>query len=464
MNGNALNKVLYDIDQRGDTTASEKKTARDNIGAASSAELSSEVSRATAAEAAAKTVVTAGQNVTVTETVAGDGHSVYEVASSASGTKQFSVVRNPNDSSNTYRYVKVAEIDTNAVSNYIYGYELGIDVNITNGGFDGQTQETGHFDLAVMLRRNINCWYINGAWPTYTQSDYWGRVIESAMVLRQRHVEGNDNVATKYELWLKFSNNFTVMSMATISVTMNGGSSTYAASSYAPTNYDTPWIIPTGCQVLTTTAPTMRTDEGYSYDTETFVPEVASWYRRKHTATLEYHGEYGSDGEEWYITNLKNGAVNHVIVDGQDNVICKLFAVAPTIRSDEEYDYAIVFDCTDSAGNAILDIENAAPRIEKNVALTTNLLYMKTETSVDPSDANPAEARVKDSDGNNRYLRLVQASYPGGVSEYTTVAAPGVLNGASLVLTDVTNQTIDFSGARTYQVRVLGNCWRLETY
>lgn len=414
-------------------------------------------------EAIKKVLVNAPQSFTEAEKAQGRAN----LGIRGNGVAQFSVVRDPNDSTNTYRYVKVAEIDTDAMNNYIYGFELGIDINITNGGFDGDQQETGHFDLAVMLRRNINCWYINGVWPTYTQSDYWGRVIESAMVLRQRHVEGNDNVATKYEVWLKFNNNFTVMTQATVSVTMNGGSSTYASYSYAPTNYESPWTIPTGCQTLTTTAPTMRTDEGYSYDTETFVPQLSdstAWYRRKHTATLEYHDTYGSEGQEWYITNIMNGAVNHVVVDGQDNVICKLFAVAPTIRADEEYDYVIVFDCTDSAGNALLDVENAAPRIEKSVALTTSMLYMKTETSVDHSDANPTEALIKDSDGNNRYLRLVQASYPGGVSEYTTVAAPGVLDGASLVFSDVTSQTIDFSGAKTYQVRVLGNMWRVETY
>ena len=409
-----------------------------------------------------KVLVNAAQTFTEAEKAQGRAN----LGIRGNGIAQFSVVRDPNDSTNTYRYVKVAEIDTDAVNNYIYGYELGIDINITNGGLDGDAQETGHFDLAVMLRRNINCWYINGAWPTYTQSEYWGRVIESAMVLRQRHVEGNANVATRYELWLKFSNNFTVMSMATITVTMNGGSSTYASYSYAPTNYESPWTIPTGCQVLTTTAPTMRTDEGYSYDTESFIPNVSdstAWYRRKHTATLEYHDTFG-EGQEWYITNLKNGAINHVIVNNQDNVICKLFAVAPTIRADEEYDYAIVFDCTNSSGNAVLDIENAAPRIEKDVSLTTNILYMKTETSVDHSDANPTEALVKDSDGNNRYLKLVEANYPGSVSEFTPLAAPGVLNGASLVFTDVTSQTIDFSGTKTYQARVLGNCWRLETY
>ena len=202
-----------------------------------------------------KVLVNAPQSFTESEKAQGRAN----LGIRGNGIAQFSVVRDPNDSTNTYRYVKVAEIDTDAVDNYVYGFELGIDINITNGGFDGQQQETGHFDLAVMLRRNINCWYINGAWPTYTQSQYWGRVIESAMVLRQRHEEGNDNVATRYELWLKFNNNFTVMSMATVSVTMNGGSRTYASYASNPTNYETPWTIPTGCQVLTTTEPTMQT-------------------------------------------------------------------------------------------------------------------------------------------------------------------------------------------------------------
>lgn len=410
-----------------------------------------------------KVLVNAAQSFTETEKAQGRAN----LGIRGNGVAQFSVVRDPNDSTNTNRYVKVAELDTDAVSNYIYGYELGFDINITNGGSDGEQQETGHFDLAVMLRRNINCWYINGTWPSYTQSEYWGRVIESAMVLRQRHVEGNDNVATRYEVWLKVNNDFTVMSMATISVTLNGGSRTYASYAYGPTNFESPWVIPTGCQTLTTTTPTMRTDEGYSYDTESFVPNVSdstAWYRRKHTATLEYHGTYGSDGQEWYITNIQNGAVNHVVVNNQDNVICKLFAVAPTLRSDEEYDYVIVFDCMNSAGNALLDVEDAAPRIERSVSLTTSTLYMRTETSADHSDANPTEARVKDSDGNNKYLKLVEASYPGSISEYTALAAPGVLNGASLVFSDVTSQTIDFSGTKTYQVRVLGNCWRVETY
>ena len=50
-----MNKVLYNIDQRNDTTDAQKQTARDNIGAASAVSLSEETARAIAAEVASAT-------------------------------------------------------------------------------------------------------------------------------------------------------------------------------------------------------------------------------------------------------------------------------------------------------------------------------------------------------------------------------------------------------------------------
>ncbi|MBR2863731.1 MAG: hypothetical protein IKB97_09340 [Bacteroidaceae bacterium] len=50
-----MNKVLYNIDQRNDTTDAQKQTACDNIGAASAVSLSTETARAIAAEVASAT-------------------------------------------------------------------------------------------------------------------------------------------------------------------------------------------------------------------------------------------------------------------------------------------------------------------------------------------------------------------------------------------------------------------------
>ena len=41
MTNDVINKVLYDVDQRNDTTDAEKKTARDNIGAAAAGDVAS---------------------------------------------------------------------------------------------------------------------------------------------------------------------------------------------------------------------------------------------------------------------------------------------------------------------------------------------------------------------------------------------------------------------------------------
>ena len=74
-------KVSVNLQQ--DFTSSEKAQARSNIGAASSTDLSTEVSRATTAEAAAKTEVVAGTNTTVTSTTGANGQTVYTVSSTA---------------------------------------------------------------------------------------------------------------------------------------------------------------------------------------------------------------------------------------------------------------------------------------------------------------------------------------------------------------------------------------------
>lgn len=74
-------KVSVNLQQ--DFTSSEKAQGRSNIDAASSVDLSAEVSRATTAEAAAKTEVVAGTNTTVTSTTGSSGQTVYTVSSTA---------------------------------------------------------------------------------------------------------------------------------------------------------------------------------------------------------------------------------------------------------------------------------------------------------------------------------------------------------------------------------------------
>lgn len=72
------NKVATNLQQ--DFTDTEKAQARINIGAAASAALDYEILRADSAEKAAKSEVLAGSGISVTNTLAQDGHTIYTVA------------------------------------------------------------------------------------------------------------------------------------------------------------------------------------------------------------------------------------------------------------------------------------------------------------------------------------------------------------------------------------------------
>lgn len=73
-------KVAANLQQ--DFTEQEKGQARTNIGAAASAALNYEILRAENAEAAAKSEVLAGTGISVTNTLAQDGHTIYTVSNS----------------------------------------------------------------------------------------------------------------------------------------------------------------------------------------------------------------------------------------------------------------------------------------------------------------------------------------------------------------------------------------------
>ena len=83
-----VNKVLYNVDQRADTTAEEKQTARQNIGAVSSTDLITEISRAQNAEASARSEVVGGTGIGVSKTTGAAGQDIYTV----SNTKQSTLV------------------------------------------------------------------------------------------------------------------------------------------------------------------------------------------------------------------------------------------------------------------------------------------------------------------------------------------------------------------------------------
>lgn len=182
---------------------------------------------------------------------------------------------------------------------------------------------------------------------------------------------------------------------------------------------------------------------------------------KRNNTELYFH--HSGTGDEYHVRNVKNNAVNHVTVANHSDDICSLTIEAPTLGTDEEQNYYVVFDCYGSSGNCGVDVENASPRLLDTAILQASGIYVKTSLTDSASDADVTEALVKDSSGNNKFMRIDSASYYGGV-QGKTLAGPYVLTDANLVSTTVTKQNIGFSGSPTYMIRVIGGMWEIYSY
>ena len=192
------------------------------------------------------------------------------------------------------------------------------------------------------------------------------------------------------------------------------------------------------------------------------LPQVASGILKHNNAELYFH--HSGDGDVYHVRNVKNNAMNHVVVLSHSGDICSLTIEAPALGTDEEQNYYVVFDCYASSGSCVVDVENASPRLLTNIELNTSSTYLKTNLANRASDAVTPEAIVKDSSGDNKYLRIDSASYYGGVTEKTTLAGPLVLTGATLANSTMTNTSVGFSGSPTYMIHVIGGMWELYSF
>ena len=204
----------------------------------------------------------------------------------------------------------------------------------------------------------------------------------------------------------------------------------------------------------------------------------------KHTATFVRVGSERDD--PWHVQNTLNNAINHVVIDNHNGDICSVLIEAPTIAADEEYNYSVVFDCTNSSGSCSFDVENAVPRLERRGSLSSSGQYLRITGSDSASDAvtkeqkaitavTPNSHNIKDGDGNqtsvvysvgqdSKWLQIGSASYY-GVSENTKLAGP-------LVVTDVgysddhwaVEHSVGFWGDPNYMIRVYGNTYEIVRF
>ena len=85
--------------------------------------------------------------------------------------------------------------------------------------------------------------------------------------------------------------------------------------------------------------------------------------KHSHTAELYYH--HYDDGDHYNVRNIKNYCINHVAVTNHSADICYIEVEAPTLGADEEYDYYVVFDCSNSSGGCNVSVQNCDAEIFK---------------------------------------------------------------------------------------------------
>lgn len=184
---------------------------------------------------------------------------------------------------------------------------------------------------------------------------------------------------------------------------------------------------------------------------------------RKNVAELVFDHITG-DASVYHVKGAVNNAINHVPVVNHHADVCSILIEAPEISATEEYNYYVVFDCSESVGDPGVDVENAAPRILRAPELDVTSMNIKVGSYDTPSSADPGESRVTDANGNQKYLRIDQAVYPGIVP--APAAGPSVLTSARMYNNTVeyTRHTVWLDGSKTYMVHVVGGMWEIIEY
>jgi len=150
--------------------------------------------------------------------------------------------------------------------------------------------------------------------------------------------------------------------------------------------------------------------EMYTIDSDTgnWVYSSVPLTKHRHDAELYFYNT--DDGDHYHVRGIQNYAVNHVAVQNHSGDICSVTIEAPTLGLNEEYDYVVVFDCTNSSGSCNVSVQGCDAEID-------------TKWEVDPN-ATP-------------------------IKTYAI---------------DITNTLVGFSGSPQYQIEVLGNRWHLHRF
>lgn len=177
----------------------------------------------------------------------------------------------------------------------------------------------------------------------------------------------------------------------------------------------------------------------------------------------------------WHVRSVINNCMNRVVIENHridSDPICRLEIEPPQIAADEEYNYWIKFEVSNSSGGCIIAVQTAggnyaSQRPVKRYELIQTEKFIEVTSHNNPSTADETESNVKDGNGVTRYLRITEAKYTG--QSNPDYAGPSVVMSVQLIAKDVLDNYISFEpptpqddDPHLRMIHVIGDMW--ETY
>lgn len=353
MTNNAVNKVLYNVDQTADTTAAQKTQARTNIGA--------------------QAQLTAGSNVSITNNVISATDTTYGVFS----TSADGLVPKASGTGDTGKFLRgdgtweAISTTVNATAP-LYGSGTQADPLLLRVSHGLSVVQPAGGDTYLQVTHPVPAPGSTSAGKVLTCDDAlenlsW-QTPASAPSIVQKLDYGDTSASTVSTLLIDADDpeNYTLLKADNV---------TKGYLVQGP--YKT--LLDSGVSGVGDSSTPVYINGSGQFATCSITPGGA---KRSHTAELYFH--HAQYGDHYNVRNVKNYCINHVAVNGHSGDICYIEIEAPTLDgTGEEYDYVVVFDCTNSSGSTThVVVQNTDPEIFTYPLTSASTVVQMTQTLV----------------------------------------------------------------------------------
>lgn len=360
-----VNKVLYNVDQTADTTAAEKATARANIGAQGVLTPGPNIDIYNDVISTEKPRVEAGANVSVNSVLDPQTRVItYTVSATDTTYNVFNtttdgLVPKASGTGDTGKFLKgdgtweAISTTVNATAP-LYGTGTSADpIRLLVSHGLSLVQPAGG-DTALQVTHPVPAPGSTSAGKVLTCTDS----LENLSWEAPASATGVQETVTPSNTYAEVTAILTAGNEPVLSVADSNGAALFRRVFYGI-------IAPPPNPVTAVKFARLAGSifEMYTIDSDTGNWVYSSVPLTKHSHNAELYFHHYDDGDHYNIRNIKNYCINHVAVTNHSSDICYIEVEAPTLGTNEEYDYYVVFDCTNSSGGCNVTVQGCDAEI-----------------------------------------------------------------------------------------------------